>query len=124
MYLSEIAGNNFRNLKIIVVELSQGLNVIVGENNVGKTNLLDAIRAALGSASAFGDPIRLSKDDLYVDPNGQAAKEPIRVDLIFSDLSENEQAEFLEALEYNPEHPECSTASIHFEWSWSEKTER
>jgi putative ATP-dependent endonuclease of OLD family len=109
---------------MIVVELSQGLNVIVGENNVGKTNLLDALRAALGSASAFVDPIRLSKDDLYVDQNGQAVKEPIRVDLIFSDLSENEQAEFLEALEYNPEHPECSTASIHFEWSWSEKTER
>ena len=99
MYLSKIVVNNFRNLKMIEVELSQGLNVIVGENNVGKTNLLDALRAALGSASAFVDPIRLSKDDLYVDQNGQAVKEPIRVDLIFSDLSENEQAEFLEALE-------------------------
>ncbi|MBP7068239.1 MAG: recombination protein F [Methanosaeta sp. PtaU1.Bin112] len=124
MYLSKIVVNNFRNLKMIEVELSQGLNVIVGENNVGKTNLLDALRAALGSASAFVDPIRLSKDDLYVDQNGQAVKEPIRVDLNFSDLSGDEQAEFLEALEYNQEHPECSTASIHFEWSWSEKTER
>ena len=124
MYLSKIVVNNFRNLKSLEIGLSPGLNVIVGENNVGKTNLLEALRAALGSASASGDPVRLSKDDLHIDPSGLVVQEPIRVDLTFSGLSKDEQAEFLDALEYNPEHPELSIASIHFEWSWSEKTER
>lgn len=46
----------------------------------------------------------------------------IIVDLIFSELSEEEQAQFLEILNYNPKFPEKSTASIHFEWSWNNET--
>lgn len=123
MYLSKIEVHNFRNFSFLEVELSQGLNVIVGENNVGKTNLLDAIRAALGSASS-SDPFRLWKEDIHIGADGNATKDPIRVDLTFSGLSDDEQAEFLEVLSYNAEEPESSTASIHFEWSWNEQTKR
>jgi len=124
MYLNNIVVRNFRNLEFLEVELSQGLNVIVGENNIGKTNLLDAIRAGLGSASSSTNPIRLWKEDIYVGPDCKAANEPIRVDLTFAGLSDEEQAEFLEVLNYDTENPERSTASIHFEWSWNEKTNR
>ena len=47
MYLSKVTVKNFRSFQSLTVELGAGLNIIVGENNVGKTNLLDAIR--LGS---------------------------------------------------------------------------
>lgn len=123
MYLSKIVVRNFRNFDFLEVELSQGLNVIVGENNIGKTNLLDAIRAALGSASSV-DPLRLWKEDIHIDSDGKAVKDPIRIDLTFSGLSNDEQAEFLEVLSYNAEKPENSTASIHFEWSWNKQTSR
>jgi len=123
MYLSKIAVHNFRNFSFLEVELSQGLNVIVGENNVGKTNFLDAIRVALGSASS-ADPLRLWKEDIHIYADGNACKDPIRIDLTFSGLSDDEQAEFLEILSYNAEKPESSTASIHFEWSWNEQTKR
>lgn len=63
MHLARIHIKNFRNLLDVTAEFKPGLNVLVGENNVGKTNLLDAMRAALGAASTGGDLVYLSKED-------------------------------------------------------------
>ena len=122
MYLSKVTITNFRNLKSLTVTLRAGLNVVVGENNVGKTNLLDAIRVALGSASS-GEPVRLAKEDRHRNPDG-TWEDPIRIDLVFDGLTPDEQAEFLDALDFDAVNPSRSTASIHYEWSWSEAAKR
>lgn len=124
MYLSKICIRNFRNLESLEANLSPGLNVIVGENNVGKTNLLDALRVALGSAWNNSEPIRLTKEDFHRCSDVSIIDRSIKIDLIFSELSEEEQAQFLEILNYNSKFPEKSTASIHFEWSWNETNDR
>jgi putative ATP-dependent endonuclease of OLD family len=124
MYLSKVSVWNFRNLKELHLSLSPGLNVIVGENNVGKTNLLDAIRAGLGAASATGDAVRITKDDLHMDPSGTITSEPIRVELVFAGLRESERAQCIEILNYDASDPDRSTASIHFHWSWDDKVRR
>ena len=49
MYLSKIRIRNFRNFEDFTASFAGGLNVIVGENNIGKSNLLDAIRLSLGN---------------------------------------------------------------------------
>lgn len=124
MFLAKVRVRNFRNLQHLEVGLSKGLNVIVGENNVGKTNLLDAIRAALGSAATAGEPLRLTQDDLHRDATGKQTAEPIFVDLYFQELSTDEQAQFLEIIDFNAAEPAKSTASIHFEWSWDTRANR
>ena len=124
MFLSEITVCNFRNLKLLQVRLSPGLNVIVGENNVGKTNLLDAMRVALGAASVTGDAVRLSREDLNIDSSGKRTDEAIRIDIIFSGLSQKERGQCIDILNYNEASPDKSTASIHFEWAWPEKALR
>ncbi len=43
MYISGIEIKNFRNFKNINVEFNDGINVIIGQNNAGKTNLIKAI---------------------------------------------------------------------------------
>ena len=43
MYVKTIALQNFRNHTRTLLELSQGINVLVGDNAQGKTNLLEAI---------------------------------------------------------------------------------
>lgn len=58
MYLSNVQIERFRNFKRFDLEFRRGLNVIVGENNVGKTNLFDAIRIALGPHAFDGFPLR------------------------------------------------------------------
>ena len=44
MYISELELENFRKYKNVNIKLNEGLNVIVGENNSGKTAIVDAIR--------------------------------------------------------------------------------
>lgn len=47
MFISKVKVENFRNLENFEINLNKGLNVILGENNVGKTNLVSALRIAL-----------------------------------------------------------------------------
>ena len=44
MYISRISIENFRNFKRALIEFNGGINVIIGHNNSGKTNLLKAIQ--------------------------------------------------------------------------------
>ena len=43
MHISKIKANNFRNFYNLEIDLHDGLNVIVGPNNVGKTNIIRII---------------------------------------------------------------------------------
>ena len=44
MFISKIEIENFRNFSNATIELTYGINVIIGHNNSGKTNLLKAIQ--------------------------------------------------------------------------------
>ncbi|MFM6930362.1 MAG: AAA family ATPase [Bdellovibrio sp.] len=122
MYLSKATVKNFRNLQDLTVDFSEGLNVLVGENNAGKTNLLEAIRICLGQQFSNGE--RLSREDFYRDKKGVTTKDSIRIDLFFSGLTDDEHAEFIEILNYNPDNPKESTASIHYQCGYTDKSER
>ncbi len=52
MHLSEITLRNFRNYEFASLEFDPGVNLIVGDNAQGKTNLLEAI-GYLGSGKSF-----------------------------------------------------------------------
>ena len=63
MHISEIQIENFRLFSEFSLPLSPGLNVIVGENNSGKTALIDAIRFTLDTNSS--EWIRISENDFH-----------------------------------------------------------
>jgi putative ATP-dependent endonuclease of OLD family len=120
-----VRAQNFRNLQDISVSFKSGLNVLVGENNIGKTNLLDAIRWALGIQSVGRDAaVLLDREDRRRKLDGTFVDEPIHVTLQFENLSFDERAEFLDILNYNESAPEQSTATIHCEWSYSEARDK
>ena len=48
MYIKEIKISNFRNFKVASVPFHEGVNVIIGHNNTGKSNLLRAMGLVLG----------------------------------------------------------------------------
>jgi putative ATP-dependent endonuclease of OLD family len=52
LYLSRVEIRNFRLFQALDLKLNRGLNVLVGENDSGKTSLVDAVRYALGTNSS------------------------------------------------------------------------
>ena len=61
MYIKEIKISNFRNFKDASVPFHEGVNVIIGHNNTGKSNPLRAIGLVLG----YSDGRRLGTSDLF-----------------------------------------------------------
>lgn len=59
MYISKIHINNFRNFKNKEITFNDGVNVIIGHNNAGKTNLIKAISLVIDNER----PKRLGIDD-------------------------------------------------------------
>jgi putative ATP-dependent endonuclease of the OLD family len=121
MHLALVEISNFRNIENLSACFKPGLNVLVGENNVGKTNLLDAVRWALGVQSVGRDGlILIDQEDRHRRVDGTYVDAPVRVSLQFEDLNADERADFLEILNYNESEPEKSTATIHCEWVYSD----
>ena len=95
MLLTEVYAVGFRSFgpnTPLKLKLWKGVNVLVGENDSGKTAIVDAIRLALGSRSE--DYFRLTPDDFHVAPEGRV--EQLAVRCTFDDLTKEEQVQFLE----------------------------
>lgn len=86
MYLANVRLVNFRNFTDFSIDLQPGLNIILGENNTGKTNFFDAIRIVLNSGEERRD-IWASLRDLYHDDEGKETADFFEVHLTFRDLS-------------------------------------
>lgn len=101
MYLSELRLWNFRkfgsdsaNLDLtqpdIVIPFSKGLNVLIGENDSGKTAIMDAIKLVLDTHSS--EWIRADIDDFH----GNSTR--LRIECRFDALSDDEAKNFTEWL--------------------------
>lgn len=66
MYIKKIHIENFRNFRYIDIPLNQ-FTIVVGENDAGKTNLLDAIRLVLNNNSLQYTSRSLSITDINKD---------------------------------------------------------
>lgn len=84
MEVGRLELTDFRNYSTAEVEFDHGLNLIVGGNGQGKTNLLEAIYvvSALGShrSSSFGPLVGQGADRAIVRVGGTANKRDLRVD--------------------------------------------
>jgi len=95
MYLAQLTITNFRKLNNATLKFQPGLNVLVGANNVGKTAVVDALRALL---AGHDEPYpRLDVDDVHRPASGTPTGD-ITFQYIFRDLDEDDEADFLPAL--------------------------
>lgn len=104
MYLSQFHVKNFRCLQEIALKFKDGLNVLIGENNSGKTAIIDALRICLSLGSSRKE-IFLHSDDFYIDKDGKKETR-IEFDLTFSSLTDQEQGVFIELLSLASGQPE------------------
>lgn len=95
MYLAQLNISNFRKLQKAELSFQPGLNILVGANNVGKTAVVDALRALL---AGHEEPYpRLDIEDLH-HPKGGTPAGDIVFQYIFRELDADDEADFLAAL--------------------------
>ena len=125
MFISKVKVENFRNLENFEISLNEGLNVILGENNVGKTNFVTALRIALNYFFDPIEPINLSKEDIYINNEGiQDFSKPIKITLEFKNIDSIPlEAEFQSIL-LDDSIISPRTASLTLIWSWNDKAQK
>lgn len=94
MYLGKIQIENFRQFEFVDLVFQSGLNLLVGENDSGKSSIIDAIKFVTGTHS--NDWIKLAKDDFYTDGTIRATE--LKIVCTFYELNSDEVAAFLEWL--------------------------
>lgn len=93
MYLRELRIQNFRKVEDVTINFPRGLCVIVGENNAGKTAIIDALRLML-IPSRDVDALRLNEDDFRANTDYA----PIEISCTFSDPKDEDEVHFHECL--------------------------
>ena len=98
MILRKLKLTNFRKFKSpgLVVEFHKGINALVGENDTGKSAIIDAIKLVLQTQS--GEYIRIVDED-FSTFDGKIAEE-FCIDCTFTEFETDEAKNFVEYLSY------------------------
>jgi putative ATP-dependent endonuclease of OLD family len=100
MYLRYIRAKNYRafgdgtSAPALDWELNPGLNILVGENDAGKTGIVDSIRQVLLTTSY--EPVRLFEQDFHI--NGAARAQTLTIEATLRGLNPDQEASVLEWL--------------------------
>lgn len=98
MYLHCLKMENFRKYEQLEVEFNSGLNLLVGENDSGKTAIVDAIKYVVNTQSY--EYFRPCVEDFYLDPskNESHRSTEFRVECTFKGFDKHEAKHFIEWL--------------------------
>ena len=115
MHISKVSISNYRQVRSdsLYLDLKSGLNVMIGENNVGKTTVIEAIALALSYGSIERGLVTLQRSDFNDETK------PISIQLDFSDLSDEQEAAFIEALDLSQAEP-----ALRFQFTYTFKNNR
>jgi len=110
MYLASLQLMNFRCFdgNKHTITFNKGLTVLVGENDSGKSAIMDAIKIVLGTTDMSW--YRIESDDFY---NEETTRE-IEIVCKFEELTEDERGAFLECLTYEDTKKKNSCLYLHW----------
>ncbi|EPP1665077.1 ATP-dependent nuclease [Proteus mirabilis] len=100
MYLTELTITNFRSFGSdgITVKFREGLTALVGENDSGKTAVIDALRFLLGTTDQ--EWLRFSDDDFHKTSEDSSESSEIKISGTFKNLTSSDKLGFVEYLTY------------------------
>lgn len=100
MYLAELTITNFRSFgpNGITVKFREGLTALVGENDSGKTAVIDSLRFLLGTTDQ--EWLRFSDDDFHKASEGRSESSEIKISGTFKKLTPGDKSGFAEYLTY------------------------
>lgn len=123
MIISELKIYDFRRFKSVdgvpglQITFHKGLNALVGENDSGKTAVIDALKLVLLTQS--NEYIRPVDEDFYKPVDGDACSE-FKIDCTISAFTQNEAKNFIEYLTFKKEGDKVEyTLELHYR-AWKE----
>lgn len=123
MIVSELKLYNFRKFKSVdgipglQITFHRGLNALIGENDSGKTAVIDALKLVLLTQS--NEYIRPLEEDFYKPIDGDACSE-FKIDCTITDFNQNEAKNFIEYLMFKKSDEKVEyTLELHYR-AWKE----
>jgi putative ATP-dependent endonuclease of OLD family len=118
MYLQKLHIKKFRSINEINLYFNKSVNIIIGENNAGKSAIIDALRICLSIGKQWKDIGIKNDEDFYIDVNElHVPLEPIEFDLTFK-IETAEDREFFQTLLWqNPTDPDDVNLQIHAKYT-------
>lgn len=123
MIVSELKIYNFRRFKSendapgLHITFHRGLNALIGENDSGKTAVIDALKFVLLTQS--NEYIKPVDDDFYRSADGNYCSE-FKIDCTLSEFTQNEAKNFIEYLTFNRNNETIEyTMKLHYR-AWKE----
>jgi len=100
MFIAELHVENFRIFgereQALVLPLKPGLTALVGENDTGKTAVMDALRFALGTRDQ--EFFRIEETDFHQPPDGTDRRKEIWIRCKFDGLTRQDTGEEIRQL--------------------------
>ena len=124
MIISELKLYNFRRFKSVDgapglhITFHKGLNALIGENDSGKSAVIDALKLILLTES--NEYIRPTDEDFYKPLDEESVSE-FKIDCVISDFTPNEAKNFIEYLNFEKEDESLHyNLQLHYR-AWKEK---
>lgn len=114
MYIEKVEIENFRIFgEKAEIFFQKGLNMLIGENNSGKTAIIDAIRLVM-SLGTYKRNLYMDESDFHVNEYGVRSLEA-KISLYFNDLNEGQKTELLYLSDVI--NPASNNAEIHVNYT-------
>ena len=121
MYIKQLNISNFRAFKYLSLKFRKGVNILIGENNSGKSAIIDALRICLGYGKSEY-MLSIKDTDIHINSNNpKELNSVIQFDLIF-EIEDNpiEKQCFYDFISINQETKE-ETIQLHLKFTWVDK---
>ncbi|WP_118973801.1 ATP-dependent nuclease [Taibaiella koreensis] len=117
MYLEKLIIKKFRSIDELEVHFNKGLNIIIGENNSGKTAIIDALRIGLGHGKQWKDIGIRNEEDFFIDVNDiDCTYHPIEFDFYFKIEAPEDAVIFNSMLYQDPADASLQNIQMHFRY--------
>lgn len=124
MYLSSLEIKNFRLIEHLKLEFNKDINVLIGENNSGKSSIIDAIRICLGYGKQLRD-IGVKISDFYIDRKSPVNNyPPIEFHLYFDIENDYDERYFYEMIHQDSENESLQEIQMHFRYYIEKKDDK
>lgn len=119
MFLKKFTVKNFRCLKNLTLDFHKGVNILIGENNSGKTAIIDALRICFSYGNQYRD-IFVTQNDFYIDTSNPTCELiDIEFDLFFEIITDEKAGIFYEMLSVGDDRKK--ELQLHFRYFINDK---